>query len=59
MNKKKIYKKKNPGKLIGVDIKPQYPKNPTITLTNFFKSNSDKLSKTLLNEINILMHANK
>ena len=59
MNKKKIYKKKNPGKLIGVDIKPEYPKKPTITITNFFKSNSDKLSKTLLNKINNLMHAKK
>ena len=59
MNKKKIYKKKNPGKLIGVDIKPEYPKKPTITITNFFKSNSDKLSKTLLNKINNLMYAKK
>ena len=59
MNKKKIYKKKNPGKLIGVDIKPEYPKKPTITITNFFKSNSDKLSKTLLNKINNLINAKK
>ena len=52
LNKKKIYKKKNPGKLIGIDIKPQYPKNPTIILTNFFKTDSSKIAKTLMNKIN-------
>ena len=52
LNKKKIYKKKNPGKLIGIDIKPQYPKNPTIILTNFFKTDSNKISKILINKIN-------
>ena len=50
-NKKKIYKKNNAGKLIGIDIKPKYPKNPTIIITNNFKSTPDKLSKKLLNKI--------
>ena len=59
MNKKKIYKKKNPGELVGVDIKPQYPKNPTIILNNFFKFKTDKLSKILIDKINNLTHAKK
>ena len=58
-NRKKIYKKKNPGKIIGIDIKPQYPKNPTIILTNNFKSNLDKLSKRLLNKIKKLINDKK
>jgi adenylylsulfate kinase len=56
LNKKKIYKKKNPGKLIGIDIKPQYPKNPTIILTNFFKTDSNKISKILMNKINNIIY---
>ena len=56
LNKKKIYKKKNPGKLIGIDIKPQYPKNPTIILTNFFKTDFSKISKILMNKINNIIY---
>ena len=36
LNKKKIYHKKNPGKLIGINIKPQYPKKPDIMVVNSF-----------------------
>jgi adenylylsulfate kinase-like enzyme len=56
LNKKKIYKKKSPGKLIGIDIKPQYPKNPTIILKNFFKKDLNKISKTLMNKINNILY---
>ena len=56
LNKKKIYKKKNPGKIIGVDIKPQYPKNPTIILTNLFKTDFSKISKILMNKINNIIY---
>ena len=59
LNKKKIYKKKNPGKLVGIDIKPQNPKKPSITLQNFFKLNSDEMSKILLSKINDLKNAKK
>ena len=59
LNKKKIYKKKNPGKLIGIDIKPQYPKNPAIILTNFFKTDPSKISKTLMNKINNIIYEKK
>jgi len=51
INKKKIYKKKNPGKLIGIDIKPQYPKKPDIIISNSFKLTSDKMSKILIKRI--------
>ena len=56
LNKKKIYKKKNPGKIIGIDIKPQYPKNPTIILTNLFKTDFSKISKILMNKINNIIY---
>jgi adenylylsulfate kinase-like enzyme len=58
-NRKKIYKKKNPGKLIGIDIKPEYPKKPDITITNSFKLTTRKMSKILTNKINHLIHEKK
>ena len=59
LNKKKIYNKKNPGKIIGIDIKPQYPKKPDIIISNSFKLTSDKISKILLNKINDLIYEKK
>ena len=56
LNKKKIYHQKNPGKLIGIDIKPQYPKKPDITIVNSFKSTSDQTAKKLISNINILLN---
>ena len=56
LNKKKIYNKKNPGKLIGIDIRPQYPKNPDITIINSFKSTTDQMSKNLITKINKLLN---
>ena len=56
LNKKKIYNKKNPGKLIGIDIRPQYPKNPDITIINSFKSTTDQMAKSLISNINILLN---
>ena len=55
LNKKKFIKK-NPGKLIGIDIKQQYPKNPTIILTNLFKTDFSKISKILMNKINNIVY---
>jgi len=50
VNKKKIYKiKKN--NIVGLDIKPEYPKNPDIKIMNDFKSNIDKLSGEILKKI--------
>lgn len=44
-NKKKIYKtKKN---LVGVNIKPEFPKNPHIKIDNSFKQNFNFIEKRL------------
>jgi adenylylsulfate kinase-like enzyme len=59
LKKKKIYNKKNIGKLIGIDIKPQYPKKPDIIIHNSFKLTSSKISKELLVKINDLIYEKK
>ena len=56
LNKKKIYSKKNPGKLIGINIKPQYPKKPDITIVNSFKSTTDQMAKSLIVKINKILN---
>ena len=49
--KKKLYfSKKN--NLVGLDIKPQFPKNPDILIFNDFKKSISILSKELLKKIN-------
>ena len=49
-NYKKLYKKtKN---LVGIKIKPEYPKKPDIVIHNDFKQSIEKLSKDLLKKIN-------
>ena len=58
-NKKKIYTKKKPGKLIGVDIKPQLPKKPNIIILNNFKLSTEKMSKILIKKINDLIYEKK
>ena len=50
-NKKKIYHKKNVGALVGVSIKPEFPKNPNIIINNNFKKSSDAMAKTLIKKI--------
>jgi len=59
LNKKKIYHKKNPGKLVGIDIQAEYPKKPDIILLNTFKKSSDQMSKILLGKINKLLNEKK
>ena len=56
LNKKKIYHDKKSGKIIGVDIKPEFPKKPHITITNTFKQPSDILAKNLFKKINNLLY---
>tara|TARA_Y100000996_G_C22349557_1_gene572190 strand:+ start:233 stop:751 length:519 start_codon:yes stop_codon:yes gene_type:complete len=46
----KIYKKKT--KLVGIDIKPEFPKKPDITINNNFNKSIDKLSNELFIKIN-------
>ena len=48
--KKKIYLKKTKN-VIGIDIKPEFPKNPDITINNNFKKNLEELSQKLVKEI--------
>ena len=42
--KKRLYHKKM-SKIVGVDIKPEFPKSPSITLINDFKKDINFLSK--------------
>ena len=55
LNKKKLYHNKKSGKIIGIDIKPQFPKKPDITMNNSFNETSDKIAKKLLKKINNLI----
>ena len=48
--KKKLYLSKK-SNLVGLDIKPQFPKNPDITIYNNFKKDLNNLSKILLKKI--------
>ena len=55
LNKKKLYHNKKSGKIIGIDIKPQFPKKPDITMNNSFNETSDKIAKKLLKKITMLL----
>ena len=59
IGKKKIYNKKNPGKFTGIEIKPEFPKNPDITILNKFNSTTDKIAKLLIQRINKLLNEKK
>ena len=56
-NKKETYfnNKKN---VVGIDIKPELPKNPDITITNDFKKNTKEISKILIKKI-LKVYVNK
>ena len=50
--KKKLYfKKKN--SIVGMQIKPQYPKKPNIIIVNNFRKSIDELSKSLIKKITL------
>lgn len=49
--KKKIYFNKNK-QIVGLSIKPEFPKKPDIIITNDFKKNINFLSKHLLKKLN-------
>ena len=51
LKKKKIYHSKKKQKIVGLNIKPEFPKNPDITIVNNFKKSIDGLSKELLRNI--------
>lgn len=56
LNRKKYLKQKKTGTVIGINIKPEYPKKPDIIINNHFKEPTDKLAKKLLVKINNLLY---
>lgn len=56
-DKKKIYKKNKD--VIGVNIKPEFPKTPDITINNKFDKNIDYLKLELLNKIAVIINKKK
>ena len=51
LSNKKIYKKRYIQDVVGLDIKPEYPKNPHIIIRNNFKKNLKKISEELLSKL--------
>ena len=49
--KKPLYKKKNVGKIWGINLKPEFPKKPDITIENDFTIPLKKLANNLKKEI--------
>ena len=49
LNKKKIYKNKK--NIVGINIKPQFPKNPDIIIDNNFNKNLNKMEIELRSKI--------
>ena len=54
-NKKKLYHKKV-SKIVGIDIKPEFPKKPHIKIINNFDKNIDHLSKEVVKKIKNLLY---
>ena len=48
---KLIYKRKNIQEVVGLDIKPQFPKNPHVVIKNNFDKNLDEKCKELISKI--------
>ena len=51
LKKKKIYHKKNIQDIVGVDIKPEFPKKPNIIITNSFDKNKQKIALQIIKKI--------
>lgn len=51
IRKKKIYHQKNIGDIVGLNIKPEYPKKPDITIYNNFRISAKSLAKKLIHKI--------
>jgi adenylylsulfate kinase-like enzyme len=49
--KKKIFYKQHTNFVWGIDLKPEFPKNPDIIINNNFKKSPQQLSKILFNTI--------
>ena len=48
---KKIYNNKKNGDVVGITIKPEFPKQPDIILNNDFKKSTNILSNNLIKKI--------
>ncbi len=57
LNKKKLYK--NQKNIVGINIKPQFPKKPHIIIDNTFDENIKKLEKDLRKKIKQVMNKKK
>ncbi len=51
LKKKKIYHKKNIQDIVGVDIKPEFPKRPNITIINSFDKPQTKIAFQIIKKI--------
>ena len=51
LKRKKIYHKKKGDDIVGITIKPEFPKRPNITIKNDFKKSLDDLASNLLKKI--------
>ena len=47
-NKKKIYHTKKIKNIVGIDIKPEFPRRPDIVIQNNFKLTTEELSKKVI-----------
>ena len=56
-DKKKIYKKNK--NIVGINIKPEFPKSPDITINNNFDKKLDHLKLVLLDKISIIVDKKK
>lgn len=57
--KKDIYKNKKEKNIVGINIKPQFPKKPDITINNAFDKNIKKLGLELKTKVQILLKKRK
>ena len=53
--RKKLYHKKI-SKIVGIDIKPQFPKKPHIKIVNNFDKDINFLAKEVIRKINNLLY---
>ena len=51
LKKKRIYHKKNIQDIVGVDIKPEFPKKPNITIINTFDKPKTKIAVQIIKRI--------
>ena len=49
--RKKIYNNKKNGDIVGITIKPEFPKQPDIRINNDFKKSTDDLVDILIKKI--------